>query len=87
MLQSILNCILDWSEKHKLELNLFKTKTLKICKTSFVDQYIDLNLGGVTLEESRKIKYLGIIVNQKMQWKEGISSVSSKILKILNGFF
>ena len=63
------------------------TKVLKIYKKSTIDQCIDLNLGGVTIEEVRKIKYLGIIVDLKMQWKEHISYISSKSEKIINALF
>ncbi|GFW25938.1 nose resistant to fluoxetine protein 6 [Trichonephila clavipes] len=44
-----------------------------------------ISLGGVIIEEVHKIKYLGIIVDNKMQWKEHISNVSSKSEKILLG--
>ena len=67
LLQYILNYIFDWSKKYKLNFNIFKTKVLKIYKKSIIDQCIDLNLGGVTIEEVRKMKYLGIIFYYKMQ--------------------
>ena len=79
--QNILNYILDWSKKHKLKFNPFKTEVLKIYKKCVIDQCIGLNLGGVTIEEVRKIKYLAIIVDHKMQWNEHISYVSSKVKK------
>ena len=60
---------------------------MKIYKKSIIDQCIDLNLGGVTIEEVKKIKYLAIIVDHKMQWKEHISYASSKSEKILNDLF
>ena len=68
--QNILNYIHDWSKKYKLEFNPFKTKVLMIFKKSIIEQCIDLNLKGVAIEKVRKIKYLGIIVDHKMQWKE-----------------
>ncbi|GFX86054.1 RNase H domain-containing protein [Trichonephila clavipes] len=76
------NNIFDWSELNKFEFNPFKTKVMKIYKKSTVDQRINLKLGGVIIEV-HKIKYLGIIVNNKMQWKEHISYVSSNSEKIL----
>ncbi|GFY72755.1 uncharacterized protein TNIN_387811 [Trichonephila inaurata madagascariensis] len=83
--QNILNKIFDWSELYKLEFNPLKTKVMKIYKKSIVDQRINLKLGGVIIEEVLKIKYLGIIVDNKMQWEEYISYVSSKSEKILLG--
>ncbi|GFS56900.1 transposon Tf2-9 polyprotein [Nephila pilipes] len=55
------------------------------CVIDNLNQRINLKLGGVTIEEVHKIKYLGIIVDNKMQWKEHISYVSSKSEKILLG--
>ncbi|GFV01624.1 putative 115 kDa protein in type-1 retrotransposable element R1DM [Trichonephila clavipes] len=83
--QSILNNIFDWSELYKLEFNPLKTKVMKIYKKSTVDQRINLQLGGLIIEEVQKIKYFGIIVDNKMQWKEHISYVSCKSEKILLG--
>ncbi|GFY05025.1 probable RNA-directed DNA polymerase from transposon BS [Trichonephila clavipes] len=83
--QSILNNICDWSELYKLKFNPLKTKVMKIYKKSTVDQRINVKLGDVIIEEVRNIKYLGIIVDNKMQWKEHISYVSSKSEKILLG--
>ncbi|GFV52811.1 RNase H domain-containing protein [Trichonephila clavipes] len=57
---------------------------MKIYKKSTVGQRINLNLGGVIIEEVHKIKYLGIIVDNKMQWKELISYVSSKRYKTIS---
>ena len=50
MSQNILNYILGWSKKYKLEFNPFKTKVLKIYKKSIIDECIDLNLRVVTNE-------------------------------------
>ncbi|GFX64597.1 uncharacterized protein TNCV_1671331 [Trichonephila clavipes] len=83
--QSILNNTFDWSELYKLEFNPLKTKVMKIYIKSTVDQRINLKLGDVIIEEVHKIKYLGIIVDNKMQWKEHISYVYSKSEKILLG--
>ena len=87
MSQNNFNYILDWSKKYKLEYNTFKRKVLKIYKKSIIDQRINLNLEGETIEELRKTKYLGIIVDQNMQWNKHISYVSSKSKKILNALF
>ncbi|GFX49475.1 transposable element Tcb2 transposase [Trichonephila clavipes] len=83
--QNILTNIFDSSELYKLELNPLKTKVMKTYKKSTVYQRINLNLEGVIIEEVQKIKYLGIIVDSKMQWKEHISYVSSKSEKMLLG--
>ncbi|GFW35704.1 uncharacterized protein TNCV_4435531 [Trichonephila clavipes] len=58
---------------------------MKISKKLTVGQRINLKLGGVITEEVHKIKYLSIIVDNKMPWKEHISYVFSKSEKILLG--
>ena len=35
---------------------------------------------GIPLKRSEKVKYLGVIFDQKMQWEDHIKNVNQKIL-------
>ena len=35
---------------------------------------------GIPLKRSKKVKYLGVIFDQKMQWEDHIKNVNQKIL-------
>lgn len=84
--QDILNYALEWSRLFKLEFNPSKTKVMMIYKKTRTVESIDLTLGNVPIEEVQQMRYLGIIVDNKLQWKQHITYVSNKVEKALLGF-
>ena len=46
-----------------------------------LNQRITLNLNGTTLFESKKIKYLGIIMDERLTWKYHIFELRKKVNK------
>ena len=73
--------ILNWLNANKLSLNIKKTKVLifdnKIpCTTDII-----LNIGGTLVSSTSTAKFLGTIIDNKLNWNDHISFVSKKIAR------
>lgn len=79
---SDLDNINEWLKMNKLKLNEKKTKIMEINMTSEIN--IDLN--GETIEKVDHIKYLGFIIDKKLNFNEHIEYICKKIGKKI-GFF
>ena len=77
-----LKLIFEWLCSNRLSLNVSKTEFI-IFKPprKNLKKRITLKLNGVTLYESNKIKYLGIIMDDRLTWKHHISELSKKLSK------
>ncbi len=77
-----LKLIFEWLCSNRLSLNVSKTEFIifKPPKKQ-VPQRITLKLNGTTLYESPKIKYLGIIMDDKLTWKYHITELCKKVSK------
>ncbi len=77
-----LRLIFQWLCANRLSLNVSKTEFLifkppKKC----LPHRITLKLNGITLDESKKIKYLGTIMDDRLCWKHHIYELCKKISK------
>ena len=80
MLNIELNEIAKWLKVNILALNMDKTQcmlfTRKRCKTK-----LNIKIKNSSITQVTKTKILGIIINQKLNWKDHILHVSNKISK------
>ena len=75
---------------NKLSLNVSKTQLMLICtkpkhqtfKTA--EDNICLNISGKELDVVQKVKYLGVQVDNSLDWKQQIKVISSKVSKALD---
>lgn len=77
--------ITKWLQNNLLSLNLSKTTYIEIkssCKTT--ETNTNLNINGITI--SKSTKYLGIIIDNKLDWGEHISELTKKIRKTMYKF-
>ena len=77
-----LKLIYEWLCSNRLSLNVSKTEFIifKPPRKS-LQKRITLKLNGVTLYESKKIKYLGIIMDDRLTWKYHIYELCKKLSK------
>ena len=79
----------DWAKTVSLRLNPDKTKAIYFGSSHFVDQLNRLNLPGVKIREGvivpfvNEVKSLGVILDNKLNWKAQITSVSKKVNRVL----
>ena len=75
----------DWLTTHKLTLNVSKTKLMVIAgrqKLARVEE-IELLVIENTIEQTDSFKYLGVKLNETMEWSDHIDYIHSKVAKRL----
>ena len=77
-----LNKISMWFQSNKLALNIGKTKFILIHRRR-QEIKLQLKINGTTLEQTDQIKYLGVIIDHKLNWKPHITNCTNKLGKCL----
>ena len=75
-----LSHIYEWLKVNKLYLNMKKTQYMIFTKNKRKSS-TDLKMDGNDIHEVRKSKFLGVLIDNKLNWKDHISYVSSKICR------
>ena len=84
--------VLDWLAANKLIINLEKTHLMLFTNKAHQGN-VSINANGHTINEITEIKFLGVMLDNKLSWKAHIKYISSKIsksvsiLKMLKFFF
>ena len=84
MLHKVINkeltILYDWLCASRLSLNAAKTEFIifRPPRTNFNNR-ITLKLNGITIYESSKIKYLGIILDNRLSWKHHVAELCKKL--------
>ena len=86
-MNSELSHITDWLKSNKLSINISKTQYILFMKPSQTDS-IPLKLPNLTVNSSsikrvQSTKFLGVIIDQHVNWKEHINLIKSKVSKNL----
>jgi len=80
-----LNTIYDWFYTNLLSFNVRKTKYVIFCqKNKQIPSPDPLCVHGSTVERVTRIKYFGLILDDKFNWNEHISHIKSKIRPFLS---
>ena len=80
--------IFEWLCSNRLSLNVSKTEFIIFnpAKKNLRER-ITLKLNGTTLYESSKIRYLGLIMDDRLTWKYHISELTKKLNKSIGIIF
>ena len=82
----------NWCDEHFLLLNVRKTKELEIYLRVKKEPLLPISIKGENVTIVNQYKYLGIIIDDKLEWDAHSSSVHSKmqqrlfVLRKLNAF-
>ena len=80
-----LNKINEWFKANKLSLNVKKTKYTFFHKNSFKDnvplKLPDLKIANMKIERTNAIKFLGVLLDENITWKNHIRTVEKKLAK------
>ncbi|MCP4485285.1 MAG: reverse transcriptase family protein, partial [Flavobacteriaceae bacterium] len=85
-LEETVNCelakISDWLIANKLTLNVNKSNFMIIKpRQKKLPRNVNLSLNSETLEESDCVKYLGVLIDKNLTWKNHIKHVTTKVAK------
>ena len=77
ILQKDLNTLQNWEQKWKMEFHPGKCRTLRI--TNKIHPIISAyHIHDIPISETPSAKYLGVIIDSKLTWKEQYCSISKK---------
>ena len=74
----------DWLKSNKLSLNVIKTDFMIIGSTQNVLKFgnlIAIRINHQLIKRVAHVKYLGIIVDNRLTWKEHVDYISKKIIR------
>lgn len=77
-----LNSINMWLKHNKLRLNITKTKYIIFQNRSVTTNMPPITLEGKVLERVSYTKFLGVVIDQNINWKYQINSVANKLSRI-----
>ena len=72
--------VYSWLVSNKLTLNINKSKYMIVSKKKVIPQ-LKICLNGSELEKCESYKYLGVYIDSKLNWKNHIEHITSKIAK------
>ena len=76
-----------WLKKNKLKLNIMKTKYLIMGKNideNLIENEIKIDIDGEIIERVKNIKYLGVIIDENLNWDEHFRVLVSKFQGKIN---
>ena len=84
-LQTDLDNVVKWMEDGRLILNKSKTKCMLFGTYQKLNSVMDFNIkiGTDTIEKVSKFNFLGITLDENLNWKEHVISISKKVNKRL----
>ena len=74
------NKVIEWLIANKLLINLNKTQSMMFTFKRN-RQLLSLNLNDITIVEQENVTFLGIVIDNKLNWKAHISHICSKVSK------
>ena len=79
-MQNVMDKVNNWYEDNKLSLSFEKCTTMVIGNNrQEIKENFDIYLGSHLLEKVHSMKYLGVLIDDKLKWKEHSLSVSKRI--------
>ena len=76
-LEHDLTLLLDWFQANKLTLNLAKTQLLLFKSNEKLSSF-DINIDGIVIKPSKTAKFLGITIDDKLDWTPHINDKTNK---------
>ena len=67
-INSDLDCIVEWTESNKLQINVMKTQAMTLCKRAAKKQTdeITIRLEGSIIPKLHSVKYLGVTIDEDL---------------------
>ena len=81
-MNSDLQLLADWFYANKLSLNVGKTNYVLFSRKTVVTQ-LEITIGDINIERKPCMKFLGILVDEKLEWSEHITYCKTKLSSAL----
>ena len=73
----------SWFDKNKLSLNLSKTKVM-LFSNSRINIDFNINIDGISIERVNENKFLGVIIDENINWKTHIKNTLNKLSRSIS---
>ena len=77
-----LSKVMNWLKLNKLSLNVQKTKYMTFHKSQKNVTPLNLSIDDIPIDSVDEFNYLGIILHERLTWKNHINMVTNKIAKV-----
>ena len=81
MINDELKDIVIWLRANKLSLNISKTHYMLFLNKKVIQPNVTIEINGQPITCVTKTKFLGVIIDNKLTWKEHISYICGKVAK------
>ena len=82
LLNSELDKLSNWLSANKLSLNVKKSYYMVFHRAKLkIDKHAAIKMNGVFLQRTNSLKYLGVIIDHKLNWTQHIAHVRNKVSK------
>lgn len=77
-----INLIDQWFKENHLKLNVTKTKVMILDnhQNTDLEHFIGINFNGELIKREKTIKYLGLIIDEKLSWNQHMSILRNKLV-------
>ena len=79
--KNTMKMIMDWCKENGLEISALKTKLIYWSKSKAKDHPTSIIVDGTEFKLSTSVKYLGVIIDNKLNWNEHINEIVMKSKK------
>ena len=83
MINDELKDIVIWLRANKLSLNISKTHYMLFSNKKVIQPNVTIEINGQPITCVTKTKFLGVIIDNKLTWKEHISYICEKVAKCI----
>lgn len=77
----------DWLLHNKLKINVSKTKYMFFKQKNKIAEIPNIKLDNKQIEHVTHIKYLGLYIDNKLNWSEHIDYISCKIMPMFSALY
>ena len=71
--------IIAWLKSNRLSLNVIKTESMLLTRKNIHYPLPPILINNIPISYSHSIKFLGVIIDHKLNWKEQIRKIQSKL--------
>ena len=79
-IENDLNIVMDWFRANSLTLNVQKTNLLLFLPKSGKQPKFEINIDHVTVKPVRETKFLGVILDNELNWTAHVKSLLTTVL-------
>lgn len=83
LINVVLKIVLDWANLHKLTFNIQKSSYM-IFTRQRQQPILNVQLNGEQIQKVNTLKYLGVTIDNKLNWNSHIDRLETKLIRLIN---